>query len=135
MLVVQVLLAAGWRQWQFTTGSSGENRSTPTWTVEKSLRQGLIAYAKGLDRALGMTAYHDEPEVLKVLLDHGAKVTEVAVLGASNSENVPMLQHLLDHGRDVNSLASQSPALRLVVSNEECTRFLLENGADPNLPG
>ncbi|KAH8433390.1 ankyrin repeat domain-containing protein [Aspergillus melleus] len=128
--------------------------------VREILESGQDIPQKCLDKALGTAAFNDQPEILKELLEYGAQITELAVIGVSNSESAPMFQHLLNHGWDVNSIASQNPALRyhlflpaqerferrnkdwknnaicrLVVTSEECTRLLLENGADPNIPG
>lgn len=51
-----------------------------------------------LNEALGTAAYFNYPEIVKTLLMHGAKVTEIAVCGATSSKSIAMLQHYIDHG-------------------------------------
>lgn len=65
-----------------------------------------------LEDSMHEAAHGGHSEVVRELLDYGAPVTELAVLGATYSLSVPILQHLIDHGWDVNSLVPEGPALR-----------------------
>lgn len=67
-----------------------------------------------LEESLGKATWYNHPEIEKQLLDHGAEITQFVVHGATHSLSVPSLRHLLDHGWDVNSKGTSSPALRSI---------------------
>ena len=72
-----------------------------------------------LNEALTKAAYFNHPDIMGLLLSHGAQITENAIHGACSTENAATLQHLLNHGLDVNTkLAKGSPILRYV--RQEC---------------
>lgn len=86
--------------------------------------------------------------VFDLLLEHGAKLEDgmplhlVAEAGA-HSGGLPMMQHLLDLGVDINGLDNARGPWRagtplhcaVKSANAERVRFLLEHGADPHHQG
>jgi ankyrin repeat protein len=81
------------------------------------------------------------PEMLKLLLDRGAKVDataeggDTALIEAASKSDVAVLKVLLDHGAAVNAVDSQGLTPLLAAAwrcRTENLRFLLRHGADPN---
>jgi hypothetical protein len=106
-----------------------------------------------LDMALRKATRKGSVTVTRLLLANGARITDLAVSGATYSKNPAIFEEFLNHGWDINSTGFGSPALRyqfllfsalilksdvfnrLVVGDEACVRWFLEHGADPNKQG
>lgn len=90
--------------------------------------------------ALHRAAEHQKPEVVQLLLDRGADVTEGNNWGATplhyvayGTGDVAVAQLLLDHGADVNATRTDgwTPLMCAVEeSNTQLVKFLIDNGAN-----
>src|SRR4051812_44412131 len=83
----------------------------------------------------------EDEDVIKMLLEHGADVNAPkghyhgnSLQGAVEKRNRKLVDLLLSNGADINAPEGEfGGALHVSVSkgDEEMTRYLLENGADP----
>ncbi|RDL30125.1 uncharacterized protein BP5553_10403 [Venustampulla echinocandica] len=88
-----------------------------------------------LDQALSCAAEAGHGDAVDLLLSHGAHITKNAFYAAALSKSTAVFQQFVNHGWDINSTEFENPGLRLVVRDVACTKWFLEHGADPNLPG
>jgi ankyrin repeat protein len=101
------------------------------------------AYAPDGFHALGLAAFFSHPDVVRLLLEHGADVDAVArnaqvrttaLQAAAASGDNESARLLLDAGADVHVAESGGfTALHAAAAsgNKELVRLLLEHGADP----
>ncbi len=131
--------------------------SNPIWFVPNALEEHDFAFlttyldANGMNvnspfynesQLIQFAAAKDDLTALQWLLDKGVDVnggTKTALLFAAFSGALKSAQFLLDHGADIQrrSPATGQTALHSAVSvrnNNPMIRFLLEKGADPNIP-
>ncbi|KAJ5084907.1 ankyrin repeat-containing domain protein [Penicillium alfredii] len=87
---------------------------------------------EAISSALEEAAWANNPEMVTLLLAHGAKITPFTLVGACRSKNVTIFQRFQQYGWDVNTVQFGGTVLRLLASDHTCMRWLLENGADPN---
>ena len=77
---------------------------------------------------------HDQRDIVRYLLSHGAVIDDRVTAMAVKTASLPIFDILLSHGWDVNAsfLGGQTPLLNL-LQHETLVRWLLAHGADPNL--
>ncbi len=101
--------------------------------VQTCLDQGMSAETYNSDyTVLSCLAYavrRDRLEIVKLLLEHGADITNKTVLPeAVRNNNKEMVLLLIEHGADVN--ATQAIGY---TGTPETVQLLLEHGANPNI--
>jgi len=85
-------------------------------------------------------AFYDTPDVVKSLLQYGARLKgSSALIGAASENNVEIVRYLLEAGANPRTdyLEDEipSPALNVAVEkgHVEVAKMLIEHGADPNV--
>ena len=98
-----------------------------------------------LKRALELAANSRDPIIIDILIQHGAKVEScLAIHNATtrfDNRGIPMLDHLLQHGFDINAFENVSGfygkasplCVTAMAGRRTETKWLLEHGADPRL--
>ncbi|KAF1917523.1 ankyrin repeat-containing domain protein [Ampelomyces quisqualis] len=72
-------------------------------------------------------------ESIKMLLDLGAKLELPATYAAMRREDLDLLQMLFEYGWNIQSTEYQSCPVQTAVNYPKSLRWLLDQGADPNL--
>ena len=82
---------------------------------------------------------HHEPEIARLLLEHGAEVDSMTVVGntplcllSEYSINLEVAEILLEHGADPNIRFDRPLYLALREGHSGLVQLLLKHGADPN---
>ncbi|KAK3402307.1 ankyrin repeat-containing domain protein [Sordaria brevicollis] len=93
------------------------------------------------DSALYISVLHNDPESVKLFLDHGAdpdsshmgsNVFEKALESAESDDNVEVIRLLLDYGADVNAIGSdEESTLSRAIKNFEKPIVMIELLLDP----
>ena len=133
------MMAAPRRHKLFRAAESGDVKQ-----VERLLDHGLNVDTSGFysDRALRRAAAYGQCEVVKVLLDRGARtddnIAELALRDAIARDHTCTVALLLDYGASANAnyYLGGTPLMSAAQSgNVEAVGLLLRAGADPNLMG
>jgi uncharacterized protein len=85
---------------------------------------------------LSRAAGDDDTETCRILIEHGARATDKAVLAAAwrNKESA-VLQLVLDNGGDPDAIGPNGAALHWVAAeNSQSVQLLIDAGADVNKP-
>ncbi|KAF2870768.1 ankyrin repeat-containing domain protein [Massariosphaeria phaeospora] len=125
--------------------------------VEVRIKTTVIGFPLGTT-PLDSAARNGTPELLQLLIDHGARLENANPLHAAvsscasshSSFRISNLKFLLGKGMDINAIESFGEGSKFIVphrplgtplhhavrfGNVEICKFLLENGADPNKKG
>ncbi|KAM3070075.1 hypothetical protein ACMFMG_003893 [Clarireedia jacksonii] len=144
--------------WEYTEGKiSVETLDQSLYETTDSMKTDTVqlllekfaadpnAQGEEYGNALTASAYDDTPDILKLLLDHGADVNSDdgwALQIAAAEGHVDIVKELLNRGANVNARTSnpkfpQGTALygACELGQEEIVDILLDHGADPNLGG
>lgn len=133
-----------YRKWAMQVQLSQALRSGNKGELEGFFKEGVSVNGKLNDGAtlLEVASEDDKPEMVTFLLDQGADVNERGIIGtplhaAAWKGNVDCAELLLQHGADVNSMASMSNETPLMMAAESgqdaMVDFLLKHGADPSI--
>jgi len=139
------------------TAGAGQQEAAPSRDDTETVIAGLVGGAGGGLTALVLAAREGDLESTKLLVAAGANVNQVTSYGwsplltATNNRNYLVGKYLVEHGADVN-LANQGgwnplylatdnrnieggdfPVPKPDIDHLEYIKFLLENGANPNL--
>lgn len=114
------------------------------------LKRGALDKAENRNRSLATLAYcygsedvlDNSVRIAQQLVDHGVEVDAIddegytPLMMAANRNNLPLVKFLLSKGANVNAQdtddANQNSVL-MFAQDPEIVRYLLENGADPNI--
>ena len=84
--------------------------------------------------ALSRAAGRDDTEACRLLVEHGAEVTDRAVLGAAWRNQVPAcLKLLLDRGGNPDAIGGRAALHWVAAENPPSVQLLIDAGADPNV--
>ncbi|KAH8590598.1 ankyrin repeat-containing domain protein [Bisporella sp. PMI_857] len=104
--------------------------------LEEILNSNPSPSQKDLNDALGWAASEDgHVDAILPLFTHGAQITGFSSHSAASSHNPVIFELFMKNGWNINSTEFKGPVLLFNVNNEDCVRWLLEHGANPNLKG
>ncbi|KAJ4364158.1 hypothetical protein N0V83_009613 [Neocucurbitaria cava] len=86
-----------------------------------------------LDQCLTSTMPKGSLDMLKILLEKGAKLTRFSYWDAIKREEPATLQLLVDHGWNIDSTEFGTPPVHAALNFETSLRWLLDHGANPNI--
>ncbi len=114
-----------------------------------SVKAGIVANPEWVNlkdqrgsTPLILAAYYDDREIVKLLLDHGARVDETdgtgntALMGVAFKGYEEMAKLLIAGGADVNAvnaMGATSLIYAITFKHQNLAKILLENGADPSI--
>ncbi|CAJ2512138.1 Uu.00g077630.m01.CDS01 [Anthostomella pinea] len=81
-----------------------------------------------------LAAQHDQPAILRLLLENGAEASTTLVASAAKTGTPEVFQLLYDHGWRPDHVGTRDRMLVILraVNNSPLLKWLLDKGADPN---
>jgi ankyrin repeat protein len=100
--------------------------------------KSAIGYGADPNAALLPAIRRQKPEVVKYVLEHGAKVTQQVVLSAVTHESIPVIEIVLDHDPATSRRTPEDRAMLRDAAEHgqmDIVRYLLDDKRDPNIRG
>lgn len=108
------------------------------WIQNAKMVQLLLDHHARADNLLAVAREYGTAEILEAVVNSDYVNVASRLIGLVQLQNVPAVEHLLEHGADANTCDPESGSTALIcaitVGNYDLTELLLNKGADANLP-